>query len=260
MTPERDQVETLQRLVAETIAKSHVGVGLCLIGGFRLRLLDNSARWSTDIDYHWDGDLAAKQAELVAALRKELVPRVRQITGWACTIEAQPESEADARLVRTVEVTMHAEAGSIVIPVDVLNIPCADSPETRTLRGTVYLSVSDEDVIESKILSVMGPRVAVRDLVDLALYESALRPDSRDRVLTKLEQLHPSPVSIEAGVARLRRDLERYVASATQIIKSQMDPASARQILDHDGVRDLVTRAIRIVEDHAAEYVKKANP
>ena len=54
---ELKEADRLQRVVASLIASSPAGVNLLLIGGFRYRLLDNSQRFSVDIDYHWGGDL-----------------------------------------------------------------------------------------------------------------------------------------------------------------------------------------------------------
>lgn len=51
--------EQIQRKVAQLVATLPVGVGLCLVGGFRYRLLDRGVRRSVDIDYHWAGDLLA---------------------------------------------------------------------------------------------------------------------------------------------------------------------------------------------------------
>lgn len=66
---ELKEADSLQRLVANSIARSPAGVNLLLIGGFRYRLLDNSHRFSVDIDYHWGGDLEAKQRELLSLWR-----------------------------------------------------------------------------------------------------------------------------------------------------------------------------------------------
>ena len=46
------ETDRLQRVVARLVATSPAGVNLLLIGGFRYRLLDNSQRFSVDIDYH----------------------------------------------------------------------------------------------------------------------------------------------------------------------------------------------------------------
>jgi hypothetical protein len=48
---EIQEADKLQRVVARLIATSPAGVSLLLIGGFRYRLLDNSHRFSVDIDY-----------------------------------------------------------------------------------------------------------------------------------------------------------------------------------------------------------------
>ena len=64
--------EQLQSMVARLVANSRAGHGLCLIGGFRYRLLDHSPRRSGDIDYHWAGDLDTKSRELVALFERRL--------------------------------------------------------------------------------------------------------------------------------------------------------------------------------------------
>jgi hypothetical protein len=48
---EIQETDKLQRVIARLIATSPAGVSLLLIGGFRYRLLDNSHRFSVDIDY-----------------------------------------------------------------------------------------------------------------------------------------------------------------------------------------------------------------
>ena len=44
------ETDKLQRIIARLIATSPAGVNLLLIGGFRYRLLDNSQRFSVDIE------------------------------------------------------------------------------------------------------------------------------------------------------------------------------------------------------------------
>ena len=69
-----DDMELLQRLIARTVAVNPPGRNLILIGGFRYRFLDGSARVSRDIEYHWDGNLADKQSELVKLFKRALLP------------------------------------------------------------------------------------------------------------------------------------------------------------------------------------------
>jgi hypothetical protein len=84
MNVERSRnIEEIQRLTAGLVATSPAGVKLCLIGGFRYRLLNRGCRTSLDIDYHWDGDLDNKQAELLELLRGKLLPEVKRRFGLA---------------------------------------------------------------------------------------------------------------------------------------------------------------------------------
>jgi hypothetical protein len=67
-------VERIQSAVATLLATSPSGHQLCLIGGFRYRLLDNSQRFSVDIDYHWAGNLESKQKTISSLLNRKLLP------------------------------------------------------------------------------------------------------------------------------------------------------------------------------------------
>ncbi len=55
---ERTQIiEEIQKMAAKIVATHPADNRLLLIGGFRYRLLDASARASVDLDYHWPGKL-----------------------------------------------------------------------------------------------------------------------------------------------------------------------------------------------------------
>ena len=61
--------DNLQRVIARAVAKGPAGVYLLLMGGVRYRLFDKSQRFSVDINYHWGGDLEAKQRQLLSLCR-----------------------------------------------------------------------------------------------------------------------------------------------------------------------------------------------
>ncbi len=50
MNAQHQEMERIQRVIVRMIATSPAGVNLLLIGGFRYRLLDQSQRFSVDID------------------------------------------------------------------------------------------------------------------------------------------------------------------------------------------------------------------
>ena len=88
-----------------------VGYQLYLIGGFRYRLINASARISTDIDYLFEGNLAQKQLEIADVLRSKLLPRVKQQLGYEGDVRTAAGPEADSPAVRTVELAFYRTAG-----------------------------------------------------------------------------------------------------------------------------------------------------
>ena len=186
-------VERIQTLVATIVATHPAGHQLCLIGGFRYRLLNASARASADIDYHWEGDLQRKQAEIVDVLRSRLLPEVKRQLGYDGDIRPAAGPGADSPAVRIVEMAFYrvAEPGSrIEIPIEITRVARLDPPMVRTIAGTVFLTVSDADMIESKILAFLNARFCrVRDVLDVFLFQDALRPDASVRLSQKLKKL-----------------------------------------------------------------------
>jgi len=150
--------ERIQGMAAEILATHPVGHRLCLIGGYRYRLLDASPRASVDIDYHWEGDLAAKQGEIAAVLRGRLLPEVKRRLAYEGDVRPADSPAAASPAVRVIKAAFYrsAERGSrIEIPFEVTRIPCLDAPIVRTISGTVFLTVSDADMVEGKAESVI---------------------------------------------------------------------------------------------------------
>lgn len=218
-------------MVARTIAMSPAGVNLLLIGGFRYRLLDNSQRFSVDIDYHWGKGLEAKQQELVRHCRRVVLGQVRRETGYDGLAAERKGPDADSPNARFVDLRFWKGDIEIEIPLEITRILCLDSPIIRTASGTVYATPSDADQIESKVIAVLN-RVFLqhRDLVDVFLFGSSLGSNSPARLRQKLAKLHLRPET----VPRKLKDLEenkRYHASAVQrVIDEQMDPTVAQQM------------------------------
>jgi hypothetical protein len=83
MDDDTSPTERIQLRAVRVLATHPAGRGLCLVGGFRYRLLNESARASNDIDYHWEGDLQAKQMEIwdsVMALLQELLAKAKEFS------------------------------------------------------------------------------------------------------------------------------------------------------------------------------------
>ena len=253
-------IEEIQRLVARLLATSPAGHGLCLIGGFRYRFLDQSSRQSRDLDYHWEGDLVAKQEELVSLFNRRLLPEVKRRLGYEGDVRAATGPEADSPAVRIVELAFWSSSGPggrIEVPVDITRIVCIDPITVRTADGVVYPTPSDADLIESKVVALFNRRyIEHRDFVDLFLFSSHLRPDSAARLRDKFARL-----SVDREIIlRQLRDFESYpdyhIRSIAAVITDQLDPSAAANIEAAGGakmvfetVRQLLVTKLKLGEE-----------
>lgn len=222
-------IERIQLLAARILATHPAGRGLCLVGGFRYRLLNQSVRASNDIDYHWEGDLQRKQMEIVEVFRSRLLPEVKRQLGYDGDVQPATGPVAESPAVRTIELAFYRvrEPGSrIAIPVDILGIERLDAPMVRTVEGTVFLTVSDADMIESKIIAcLVRPFLQVRDVLDIFLFQDALRPDSPGRLSQKLNKLALATVRAIQTLDKLARNRTIHVRGIERLLDEQVNPA-----------------------------------
>ena len=222
-------IERIQLLAARILATHPVGRGLCLVGGFRYRLLNESARASNDIDYHWEGDLQEKQLEVVEVFRSKLLPEVKRQFGYDGDVRSATGPDAESPVVRTVELAFYRVAepeSRIEIPVDIVGVARLDMPMVRTVEGTVFLTVSDADMIESKILACLARSLLqVRDVLDIFLFQDALRPDSPRRLSQKLSKLALPPAEAIERLNKLANNRTVHVRGIERLLDEQVEPA-----------------------------------
>jgi len=129
------EADKLQKVIARLIATSPAGVNLLLIGGFRFRLLDNSQRLSMDIDYHWGGDLEAKQKELLQLCRRVILGEIRREFGYEGKASLGSGTETDSPAVKIVELRFWKNNTHLEIPLEVTQVLALDPPIIRTANG-----------------------------------------------------------------------------------------------------------------------------
>lgn len=246
-------IERIQKLAAGLIAASPAGHRLCLIGGFRYRLLSHSCRTSLDIDYHWDGSLDGKQMEIVDLLRSKLLPEVKRRFGYEGTVYQATGPDADSAFVRTVMAAFcrTGEAPDrIELPVEITNIPCLDAPVVRTVSGTVYLTTSDADMIESKVIALFN-RVFLeeRDILDLFLFQDSFVADSANRLRTKFVILQFSPAAVSDRCVRLLTNRVVHVRAIDEIIDDQVDVAVAANLKAAGGGNMIFDAVVALLAD-----------
>lgn len=250
-------LEAIQRATARLLARSPTGRGLCLIGGFRYRLLDGSARASRDIDYHWEGNLDEKQAEVVSALRRRLLPLVKREYGYDGSAEPAAGPEAESSNLRTVKLAfwrLDVAGSRIEIPVDITRIVCLDAATVRTADGVVYPTRSDADLIESKVIALLG-RVWVehRDFLDVYLLANHMAPDAPVRLREKCARLG---IAGELAAKRLREFTEhpdRHIRGIEAVMEDQLDPDAATNIRDGGGAPVVLDAVVNLLRNALAE-------
>jgi hypothetical protein len=123
-----------------------------------------------------------------------------------------------------------------------------DPPTIRTAGGTVHATVSDADLIESRIIAVLNRLfLQHRDLMDVFLYADKLRPDSLGRIQKKLVKLK---LPVETVARRLKdlRDNQQYHATAVQkVIDEQMETTVAQQMNAGGGGRTILDSVLSVL-------------
>ncbi len=253
MPDERPQItERIQRMVASLVATHLAGAGLALIGGFRYRLLDRGLRRSVDIDYHWEGNLVAKRDELVALCGRRLLPDVRRQLGLEGSATPARSGDQDSIAVATVDLAfwkIGSSLGRIEIPVDVTRIECLDPPTAKTTDGIIYRTASDADLLEAKVLAVIGRTfIQHRDLLDLHLFASHAAADARHRMQGKLARLGVDPAAIVRRLEDLKQSGDRHARAIEAIIRNQLDAAAAAVLMECGGGRTVLenTRSLLV--------------
>ena len=248
-----DLAEEVQKLAVQVIATHPAGEGLCLIGGFRFQLLDRSCRRSLDIDYHWAGDLEAKQAELVRLFRRKLLPLIKMRLGLDGSVHPADGAGDGSATVKTLELAVWRENGAgsrIVIPVDITRVPCADRPVARTLNGIVYLTASNADMAESKVLALFARLfLAERDMLDLFLFQDQIPPDAGARLALKIGTLGLDPIRMTEKYGKILADRDYHAKKLDALLREQVDASASANLRAagggaaiFDGVMEILQR------------------
>jgi hypothetical protein len=235
MEHERERAsEAIQKQAVKVLATNPVGEGLCLIGGFRYRLLDASCRRS-----------------LVRLFRKKLLPLLRERMGFDGSVSPATGPDADSPAVKTVELAVwqqHGSLGRITIPVDITRIPCEDKPIARTVDGVVYLSASDADMIESKIVALFARRyLEERDIVDVFLFQGKLAADAGGRVNRKLGTLRLARAGVSEALRKIATDRDYHVRNIEGIVRDQIDPPAAANLHAAGGAATIFDQVLELL-------------
>ncbi|MCP4374952.1 MAG: nucleotidyl transferase AbiEii/AbiGii toxin family protein [bacterium] len=254
----REVIEEIQRMAVRLLATTAPGVGLALIGGFRYRFLDQGPRVSRDIDYHWDGDLEAKQTELLAAFERRLLPEVRRRFGYSGIAVPHAGPEGDSPFVRVVMLAFwhEGEASSrIEIPVDITRIERTDDLVVKTIGGVSYPTASDQDMIENKIIAVFTRNfLQHRDMVDIFLFANHLAASSPERIAVKLTDIQIDPNRVGKRMDDLAAGRSYHQRAIDELIDAQIEDIPAANLSRGGGGEMVFGRVIEILREQVANF------
>lgn len=246
-------IEAIQRLAVRVVATHAAGQGLCLIGGFRYRLLDGGARRSMDVDYHWDGDLAEKQSQLAELFKRRLLPEVKRRWGYEGSAAPATGPAADSPSVRVVDLAFWQEdtaESRIEIPVGITRLICLDKPTIRTADGVVYRTPSDQDMVEGKVVAVFSrTTLQHRDLVDLFLFSNHLGADSGARVRQKLSMAEVVEKDVRKQIEDFVKHRAYHIRAIEEVVTTQLDPPAARSIEGSGGGATVLDALLAVLCD-----------
>lgn len=261
MDQKQQIIEIIQKMTARTIATNPAGYRLCLIGGFRYRLLDHSARMSADIDYHFEADLSVKQSELISLFQRRLIPEIKRRLEHDGSASAATGPEADSPAVRIVNLAFWKAAanhGRIEIPVEITRIICFDKIIVRAAEGVVYPTPSDADLIESKVIAVFSRHfLQHRDLPDIYLFSDRLISGSPTRIMKKMDQIGIAKEDAQDRLSDLKINLKYHSAAVDRIIDSQFESGTAANIQAAGGGKMIVKEVINILTSQTADFLKE---
>ncbi len=256
--------EHIQKMAVELVARNPAGRGLQLIGGFRYRLIDDSPRLSDDIDYHWSGDLARKRDELVSLFERKLIPAVRRTLGYDGSVNPMDHPADESVTAKGLVLAFYKQGvarSRIELPVEITTVQSSDPPAVRTVSGTLLLTLSDQDMVESKIVALLN-RVypTARDFVDLFLFERNLSDDSPQRVADKLARAGVSAWACTERMHALRTGKERYIRSIALVVDEQLDPEAAETLHLGGGPAMVYETALRLLTKAVSLFDQRPAP
>jgi hypothetical protein len=123
----------------------------------------------------------------------------------------------------------------------------------RTVKGTVCLTASDADMVESKVISLLNRvHVQAQDILDLFLFQDAFRPESGRRLGVKLSRLKIAAATVDRRLAHLERYRAMHVRAIDRVIDEQLDESVAGNLelagggaAVLDAVRERVAKLVR---------------
>ena len=198
-------------------------------------------------------DLEEKLDKVISLFRQKLLPQVKERFRYEGTVAPAQGPDADTPLTKTINLAFYIKDfaySRIEIPVDIMTIEALDEPIPRTRDGVVFLTRSDQDIIESKVIALLNSIfVRDRDIVDIFLFEEKLARDSAERIATKLTRLGLDSSKVTRQIQGLLDARVVRTRGIAEIIETQLDPQAADNINRGGGANAVFDHVMTILRD-----------
>lgn len=246
-------VRKTQHLMVRSLARSSsVGAGLLLVGGSHYSVLKESSRISRELDYRTEGDLTAQRARVLCAIRERVIPDLKRRYG-VDAIAGESDDKEPSPFVRSLQVAFNAPGlpKPVVVGVDCVDInliPLADEATYVVLDGTIIPTISDADMVESKILSIFN-RVFLeyRDIVDVFLFQADLRKDSAERLLIKFSKLGLDGDAIARRMKSMYENFEVHASGVDGVLESDFEEKQLQYLRAQGGGTGILRKVLELL-------------
>jgi hypothetical protein len=121
----------------------------------------------------------------------------------------------------------------------------------RTADGVVYPTVSDSDMIESKMIAIFNRLyLEYRDIVDIFLFSNHLAEDSDERLKIKFSKLSMDKNAVKKKLDDLISNQSYHARGIKSVLETQIDADIAANIQEGGGAQMVLDRVIEILRKH----------
>lgn len=212
-------IDEIQSFFLEEFYKNPASSGVILFGGGRLRHINNSIRFSVDLDFfktigfNYDNVLNFISSKFISLLKQKfgVSARIIDIPPW--------EKVHNIETIRLL--VFDEDFHQVIIDFDfIMREPYLPS-EKGLVRNVVINVGNAEELLEEKFISIYERvGIKIRDIFDFWYYRDLVKKLNRENIIKKLEERNVSNESIEHRLKDFIKHRGYYLKEIENIIKS----------------------------------------
>lgn len=242
-------IDEIQAFFLEEFYKNPSSNGTVLVGGGRFRHINNSLRFSVDLDFFQDKGFNEKNIQ--GFISGKFIKLLEQRFGVSARIIETPpwQKTHNIETIRLLVYDKDNDFYQIEIDFDFIMRKPYSGYEKELFRNVVILTSTNEESLEEKLISVFEREpIKIRDLFDFWYYRDLVKKFDKDRIQKKLKERGVSKDSIEKRLKDFTLHRDYYIREIKNIIKScgeKRQEVENLLKLDMDTILDYVITAAK---------------